>query len=83
MGAAGLGAGAAALGAGAVGLGLAALLFLGLTITNIPSGFDAQAEQTAIFALMLAHIPLMGIEGIFTAMVVSFLQRVKPELLPS
>lgn len=69
--------------AGAAGLGLAALLFFGLTITNIPSGFDAQAEQTAILALMLAHIPLMGIEGVFTAMVVSFLQRVKPELLPS
>jgi cobalt/nickel transport system permease protein len=69
--------------AGAIGLGLSALLFFGLTITNIPSDFDAQTEQTAIIMLMLAHIPLMGIEGIFTAMVVSFLQRVKPELLPS
>ncbi|MDY7020089.1 MAG: cobalt transporter CbiM [Cyanobacteriota bacterium] len=69
--------------AGGVGLGLAALLFLGLTILNIPSDLDAQTEQRAILGLMIAHIPLMGIEGVFTAMVVSFLYRVKPELLPS
>ncbi|WP_413164255.1 cobalt transporter CbiM [Capilliphycus salinus ALCB114379] len=68
--------------AGAIGIGLSVLLFFGLTITNIPSDFDAQTEQRAIWGLILAHIPLMGIEGIFTAMVVSFLQRVKPELLP-
>lgn len=69
--------------AGATGVGIATLLFLGLVITNLPSGFDEQAEKRAILGLLFAHIPLMGIEGIFTAMVVSFLQRVKPELLPS
>ena len=68
--------------AGATGLGIAALLFFGLIIIYIPSDLDAKTEQTAIFGLMLAHVPLMGIEGIFTAMVVSFLRRVKPELLP-
>jgi cobalt/nickel transport system permease protein len=30
---------------------------------------------------MFAHIPLILIEGFFTAMVVSFLQRVKPDIL--
>ncbi len=69
--------------AGATGLGLAALLFFALILTNIPSGFDVQAEKMAIVGLILAHVPLMGIEGILTAMMVSFLQRVKPELLPS
>ncbi len=68
--------------AGATGIGLAALMFFGLTITNLPSGFNHATEQAAILGLMVAHIPLMAIEGIFTAMVVSFLQRVKPELLP-
>lgn len=68
--------------AGSMGIGLAALMFFGLTIINIPSGFESDTEQAAIFGLMIAHIPLMAIEGIFTAMVVSFLQRVKPELLP-
>jgi len=69
--------------AGATAVGLSAALFFILIITNIPSDWDFAAEKTAIYALMLAHIPLMVIEGIFTAMVVSFIQRVKPEILPS
>jgi cobalt/nickel transport system permease protein len=32
-------------------------------------------------ALTLAHAPLILIEGLFTALIVVFLQRVKPELL--
>lgn len=67
--------------AGALGLGLAALIFLILIVTTIPSGFDAATEQAAVYGLTIAHIPLMIIEGIFTAMLVLFLQRVKPELL--
>jgi cobalt/nickel transport system permease protein len=67
--------------AGAVGLGLAALIFFGLIVTNIPSGFDAATERTAVTTLMLAHIPLMAIEGTFTALLVLFLEQVKPELL--
>lgn len=67
--------------AGAIGVGLAAALFFTLVITNLPSGFDTETERTAIVGLMIAHVPLMGIEGVFTAMVVSFLSRVKPELL--
>lgn len=67
--------------AGMVGVGLASLLFFSIVITHLPSGFDNQTEKAAIYALMFAHIPLMLIEGVFTAMVVSFLQRVKPEIL--
>lgn len=67
--------------AGAFGLGLAALIFLVLIITTIPSGFDAATEQAALYGLTLAHLPLMVLEGVFTAMLVLFLQRVKPELL--
>lgn len=67
--------------AGAFGLGLAALVFFTLIVTTIPSGFNAATEQTAVTGLSIAHIPLILIEGIFTAMLVSFLQRVKPELL--
>jgi cobalt/nickel transport system permease protein len=39
------------------------------------------AERRAIYGLVLAHIPLMAIEGAFTAAIVLFLQRVKPELI--
>jgi cobalt/nickel transport system permease protein len=67
--------------AGAFGLGLATLLFFTIAITNISADINVQAEQAAIIGLVLAHIPLMLIEGTFTAMLVLFLQRVKPELL--
>ena len=67
--------------AGMVGVGLSALLFFSIVIINLPSNLDQQLEKTAIYGLMFAHIPLILIEGFFTAMVVSFLQRVKPEIL--
>ena len=67
--------------AGAGGLGLAALISFTLLITTIPAHLDVEAERASIYALTLAHVPLMVIEGIFTALVVLFLQRVKPELL--
>ncbi|RMH71126.1 MAG: cobalt transporter CbiM [Cyanobacteria bacterium J007] len=67
--------------AGAIGLGLAALIFFSLVITTIPEGFDDRTERGAIYGLILAHLPLMAIEGAFTAMLVGFLQRVKPELI--
>jgi cobalt/nickel transport system permease protein len=67
--------------AGSGGLGLAALIALVLLITTIPAHLDVQAERVSIYALSLAHVPLMVIEGIFTALVVLFLQRVKPEIL--
>jgi cobalt/nickel transport system permease protein len=68
---------------GATGVGLSAVIALVLLITTIPAQLDAEAERTAIYALILAHVPLMIIEGIFTALVVAFLQRVKPDLLES
>lgn len=68
---------------GAIGLGLAALIFFGLLIFTIPSDLNVAKEQTALTALMLAHIPLMFIEGLFTLLVSLFLLRVKPELLES
>jgi cobalt/nickel transport system permease protein len=67
--------------AGAIGLGLAAGIFYVLVITTIPSGFDLATERAAITGLTLAHLPLMLIEGVFTAMLVIFLWRVKPGLL--
>lgn len=66
---------------GAIGLGMAAVIFLTIVITAIPADMDAQTEQTAIVSLAIAHIPLMLLEGLFTAVLATFLQRVKPELL--
>ncbi|MBN1201624.1 MAG: cobalt transporter CbiM [Anaerolineae bacterium] len=75
--------GAFAFAGGAAGLGIAALIAFTLLITTIPADLDVQAEQEAIYALTLAHVPLMVLEGAFTAMVVLYLQRVKPELIAS
>ncbi|NES70292.1 MAG: cobalamin biosynthesis protein CbiM, partial [Okeania sp. SIO2D1] len=69
--------------AGASAIGVSSLIFFTIIITNVPSGFDSSLEQRVIYGLMISHIPLMGIEGILTAMIISFLRRVMPELLPS
>jgi len=67
--------------AGFTGVALAALLTVGVLLPSIPTYLDVGAERTAILAIVLAHVPLMFIEGILTAFVVIFLQRVKPEVL--
>ncbi|ASC71128.1 Cobalt uptake substrate-specific transmembrane region [Halomicronema hongdechloris C2206] len=66
---------------GGLGLGITALSFFTLVVATVPADFDSAAEKTAIVGLLLTHLPLIGIEGVFTALLVLFLQRVKPELL--
>lgn len=66
---------------GAIGLATTAVIFIGLVVLTVPAEFNAQAEQAAVMTLTIAHIPLAILEGAFTAMLVLFLQRVKPELL--
>lgn len=68
--------------AGAAGPALSVLLFFALLITSIPaSTIDPVMERAALITLLVGHIPLIIIEGVFTAMVVLFLQRVRPDLL--
>ena len=57
---------------------LAAALLLIYTIT---AQLDVAAERAAIITLAGAHLPVALLEGVFTALVVLFLLRVKPELL--
>lgn len=66
---------------GSVALVLTAFIFTGLIITTIPAEFSAQTEQIAVTTLAIAHVPIALLEGAFTAMLVLFLQRVKPELI--
>lgn len=73
--------GIAGFGAGALGLGLSALIFFGIIVLTLPAELNSALEQRALMGLMLAHGPLMIIEGIFTTLVVVFLLRVQPELL--
>lgn len=76
-----IGIGIAGFLAGAVGLGLSVLIFYVLLINTIPPTIDAATERAAIAALVVAHTPVVLLEGVFTAMVVLFLQRARPELL--
>lgn len=68
---------------GAIGLGAAALIAFTLLITSIPAYIDIAAERTAITTLTVAHIPLAIIEGVFTVMIISFLLRVRPDMVES
>ena len=67
--------------AGSVGMALSVTLFISALIFTVPVGFDVVTERTALLALGIAHGPLILVEGIFTALLVTFLHRTKPELL--
>ncbi|NJL21422.1 MAG: cobalt transporter CbiM, partial [Leptolyngbyaceae cyanobacterium SM1_3_5] len=69
--------------AGAIGVGLSTLLFVTLAIAFLPAGLDVATERAAILGLIVTNLPLMLIEGVFTALLIGFLQRVKPELVPA
>jgi len=69
--------------AGFIGIAISAFLYVVIVITTISAGIDVQTERAAIYSLALAHLPLAAIEGIFTAMVTVFLQKVQPKLLGS
>lgn len=71
-------AGHMAAGAVAGGLGTAlAAVFLALLLMTSGEDFYGVARVA-----LLAHLPVIGIEALITAFVVSFLRKVKPELLP-
>jgi len=66
---------------GSLSLGLSATLFVIITITNISSDLDANTEKNAILASLIGYFMQMLMEGIFTVMLISFLEKVKPEIL--
>ncbi|MBP0031128.1 cobalt transporter CbiM [Roseofilum sp. Guam] len=66
---------------GSSAVALSATIFLSLVLFTLPTDIDQNLEQASLWALLFAHIPLVILEGIFTAMVVLFLERVKPELI--
>ena len=67
--------------AGAGALGISASIFAVAIVTNISADLDPQTERTAIYAALIGYAIQALIEGTFTFMLVSFLERVKPELL--
>ena len=68
--------------AGAVAIGVSVAIFVGILVTNLPADFiSVTAERAAIYTLAIAHLPLLGIEGAITALLVVFLRRVRPGIL--
>lgn len=67
--------------AGAIALGLSTALFFAIALGTITPDLNGPAERAALWALAIAHGPTILIEGLFTAAVVGFLQRVSPDLL--
>lgn len=66
---------------GIIGIGCSLILFLLVLINFIPANVDPVAEKAAIYAMVLAHLPLLLIEGVFSVLVINYLHRIKPELL--
>ena len=67
--------------AGAVAIGMSVVMFVVIALTFLPADLDVGAERVAIYALAIAHLPIIAIEGAITSLLAVFLQRVRPELL--
>lgn len=69
--------------AGAAGVGLAALGFSLTVVLAVPVELDASLSRVGIAGLTIGYLPVMVLEGVFTALVVLFLRRVAPTMLES
>lgn len=67
--------------AGSSAIALSALLFALVIVTNLATHLRADTEQSALLALLFAHLPLVLLEGAVTALVVTFIGRTRPHLL--
>lgn len=68
---------------GAGALLLSAAIFVILLVTNISADMDINAERTAILLSLGSYAIQAVIEGFFSVMLITFLEKVKPELLQS
>lgn len=66
---------------GASAVLLSAILFASIAISTISPELDAATERTAIYLSLGSYVIQALLEGTFTVMIVSFLEKVKPELL--
>lgn len=67
--------------AAAFGAGASAVLLAGLTV-GLALYFTEENFLKVSALIIAAHVPVMVIEGIITAVCVGFLKRVKPDMLP-
>lgn len=67
--------------AGALAVAASALLFMALLLWQMPAELDAALEQRALQVFILAHVPVMLLEGLITASLVALFIRIDPALL--
>lgn len=67
--------------AGALAVAASALLFMALLLWQMPAELDAALEQRALQVFVLAHVPVMLLEGLITASLVALFIRIDPALL--
>lgn len=65
---------------GAFGCGFGAVLLAGC-LTALALALSGEAFATTAKVILVAHLPVMVIEGVLTAMAVGFLAKVRPEML--
>ena len=70
-----------AFASGALALLLSATLFTFIAISTISPELDAATERNAIYLSLIGYGLQAIIEGTVTVMLISFLEKVKPELL--
>ena len=66
---------------GALAVLLSAVIFASIAIATISPELNAATEKTAIYLSLGSYLIQALLEGTFTVMIVSFLEKVKPELL--
>lgn len=66
---------------GATAILLSATMFASIAIATISPELDAGTERAAIYLSLGSYLIQALVEGTFTVMIVSFLEKVKPELL--
>lgn len=67
--------------AGMIGSALSVLMFTLILINFIPAELNLISEKKALITLSLAHIPVIIIEGIVSAIILAYLLKAKPKLL--
>jgi len=56
-------------------------VLLAALFTSAALALSGEAFIATAWAILLAHLPIMAVEGVITAMAVGFLAKVRPELL--
>ncbi|NMG01411.1 cobalt transporter CbiM [Azoarcus taiwanensis] len=67
--------------AGAFAVAASALLFVLLLLWQMPAELDSALEQQALRVFVIAHVPVMLLEGLVTATLVALFVRIDPALL--